>query len=166
MRRFLLMLTLVAVVGAATPISAAQRSGTQTVMVPATALPQTGGVNAGFTLKAGLPITLTASGQSLYCGGGCPADPNGQPLNQLVSTAPVPTAPIGTLLAKIGDGAWVAVGSGPVTLTGSGTLFLAYNDTYGGDNSGTYTVTLTFACQPGNGFGDQNHYHCGPPGQD
>ncbi len=70
-----------------------------------------------------------------------------------------------SLVGRIGDGQPFLIGTGPVTVTGAGELYLAFNDGNYTDNHGSFTATLAFACQPGNGFGDENHYHCGPPGQ-
>lgn len=59
-----------------------------------------------------------------------------------------------------------SVGAGPTELTGSGEVYFAVNDNYFPDNYGTgYDVTISYVCYPGNGNGDANHYHCGPPGQ-
>ena len=32
------------------------------------------------------------------------------------------------------------------------------------DNSGSFTVTVSYSCWPGWGYGDENRTHCGPPG--
>ncbi|MDE1762887.1 MAG: hypothetical protein KGH88_01400 [Thaumarchaeota archaeon] len=46
----------------------------------------------------------------------------------------------------------------------SGDLKLAHNDDVYEDNSQGFTVTVSYTCYLGNGFGDTNHIHCGPPG--
>ena len=167
-------------------VLAGDPTGTQTFTVPATAgdaAPPATWFDTGFDLLSGNPITVTASGLAQFCptpgpvggsGGGCSTNPSGpipgSPSPALVPggcpACPFPGAPVGTLIAKVGAGAAVVVGSGPTTLTGVGRLLFAYNDGYGAhfDNSGSYSVTITYNCQPGNGFGDRNHYHCGPPG--
>ena len=154
----------------------------QTFSVPATAgdaAPPTTWFDTGFDLISGQPVTVTASGTALFCptpglvgGGGCSTTPAGPIAGSPEPTlepggcpaCPADNVPLGTLIAKVGTAPPVVVGAGPVTLTGSGRLLFAYNDGYGDhfDNSGSYSVTITYNCAPGNGFGDPNHYHCGP----
>lgn len=147
---------------------------TTTVFVPATAggtIMGTGSVapvDTGFDLTAGVPVTISASGTASFCGPAYPqcfTDPDGAPADLVVPHPLLPGYPDGELVAKVGDGPWVAVGSGPTEVSGSGRLLLAYNDDIYRDNSGGYTVTLSVTCQPGYGHGDKNHLHCGPPGQ-
>ena len=47
---------------------------------------------------------------------------------------------------------------------GKGELVFAVNDDLLVDNSGSFTVTVSYSCWPGWGYGDENHTHCGPPG--
>ena len=56
------------------------------------------------------------------------------------------------------------VGTGPTTLSGTGELAFAVNDDLLVDNAGSFTVTVSYSCWPGWGYGDKNHTHCGPPG--
>ena len=57
------------------------------------------------------------------------------------------------------------IGSGPTTLSGTGALAFAVNDGLLSDNVGSFTVTVSYACWPGWGYGDvENHTHRGPPG--
>jgi hypothetical protein len=58
----------------------------------------------------------------------------------------------------------VQVGSGPTVLSGTGALVFAVNDDLLVDNAGSFTVTVSYSCWPGWGYGDVNHDHCGPPG--
>jgi hypothetical protein len=85
---------------------------------------------------------------------------------------PLPGGPAWGLVARVGSGSWVHVGSGPTTLSGTGALAFAVNDDLLRDNRGSFTVTVTVTtktqsseCKPGWGHGDKNHEHCGPPGQ-
>jgi hypothetical protein len=126
----------------------------------------------GFTLKAGLPIVVTATGVA-----SCGSSPcTGGPAGVCPWWIPDCVAPAGLLVpggkpfalyAQVGSGPPVFVGNGPTTLTGSGLLSFGYNDRLGtyGDNGGGFDVTVTYPCQPGNGNGDANHYHCSAPGR-
>lgn len=184
MRKAISLITLlgvaVAILGVATPRLSAD-NGPQTVNQSVT-VPASGSsgsaptiVDTGFDLQAGLPITVAASGSTDFCYGSCPSGPNG--VNDcgdsrafLVAspcTGPNGGYP-GALAGKVGSGPWFYIGAGS-TVAGSGRLYLAYVDCTGdscySDNSGSYTATLTYTCYSGNGYGDVNHNHCGPPGQ-
>ena len=132
------------------------------------------GVDTGLLLKKGRSVTVTATGAA------CPHDPSvcvgpdGDPSVDTPASGGwlLPGAPAWGLVGRVGDGPWVQVGSGPTTLSGSGDLVFAMNDQLNayGDNSGSFTVTVTTTskaartCWPGWGYGDVNHEHCGPPG--
>lgn len=115
------------------------------------------GLATGFVLKEGLPVTVTASGLIVFYNGGNnnPATPNGRPDVQQYNGFPVVS-----LVASVGGGELQFLGTGPTQLTGSGELVLYINDTFFSDNSGAWNVEVSYECYPGNGFGDQNHYHC------
>lgn len=171
------------VVAATALVVAAQvgASGTTTVSnvytVGSTAVP---GADTGLVLTAGMQVTVTATGSvcpsgSLQCTG-----PDGNPTADTTQSwyggFVLPGAPAWGLVAKVGSGPWVQVGSGPTTLTGTGDLVFAVNDDLFGDNSGSFTATVSYVtggssdpsgssdCKPGWGYGDENHDHCGPPG--
>lgn len=115
------------------------------------------GLATGFVLKEGLPVTVTASGLIVFYNGGNnnPATPNGRPDVQQYNGFPVVS-----LVASVGGGELQFIGTGPTQLTGSGELVLYVNDNFFSDNSGAWNVEVSYECYPGNGFGDQNHYHC------
>ena len=130
-------------------------------------------VDTGFTVKPASPVTVSATGL-LSCSGPvggtfCNVDPDGDPsFDTTVSSFGgflLPGAPAWGLVARVGDGPWTHVGSGPTTLSGSGNLVFAVNDDLYGDNHGNFTPTVSYECYSGNGNGDKNHYHCGPPGK-
>jgi hypothetical protein len=51
------------------------------------------------------------------------------------------SAPVGALLAKVGEDGWVYVGStGAFVARTSGTLYLTFNDSVRSDNTGGYSV--------------------------
>lgn len=158
----------------ALPVTAASHTGSQTVNVnaladyngnahPPTGDPNSVWTNTGFTLTARLPVTITASGMANRGSG--TTDPNGAPGSHCPQSCTGPGLPVGSLIGRIGTGPVFLVGAGPTTVSGDGTLYLAFNDGWYQDNSGFFVATISYPCQPGNGFGDANHYHCGPPGQ-
>ena len=135
------------------------------------------GLNTGLVLTNG-SVTVTATGVvcahlNTLCSG-----PDGDA--SLVATQTsfgglvLLGAPAIGLIGRVGSGPWMQVGSGPTTLSGQGELVFAVNDLHElfGDNTGGFTVTMsqkgggvTRTCWPGWGWGDENHEHCGPPGQ-
>jgi hypothetical protein len=53
-------------------------------------------------------------------------------------------APVGLLIARVGSGSWFAAGSATVfCMPSAGTVYVAYNDSYYPDNTGSYTVTAS-----------------------
>ncbi|MBV9845131.1 MAG: hypothetical protein JOZ47_08685 [Kutzneria sp.] len=130
------------------------------LMVPANQLisPQGGGTDSGMSLERGDTVTVTASGIASYsrrgetdCPGIAKTDPNGNRTDEAGRPcpakkhpyAPLPSAPIGMLLARIGTGEWTAVGSGAtIQASSGGRLVLGYNDWSKDDNTGAYDVVL------------------------
>jgi len=161
-------LTLV-VVGLALFLAASGAAvGPQTVSttytVPGSAVP---GLTTGLVL-AGNSVTVTATGAVCPFGNSYCPGPDGNAAWNTTTSAfggfPLPGAPAWGLVARVGSGPWVQVGSGPTAVSGTGALQFAVNDDLLTDNSGSFTVTVSYACWPGWGYGDKNHTHCGPPG--
>jgi hypothetical protein len=125
------------------------------------------GVDTGFVLTEGMEVTVSASGSVCPFGSGACNGPGGVPSWNTDQSSyggfVLPGAPAWGLVGKVGDGPWVQVGSG-ATLSGAGRLVFAVNDDLFVDNAGSFTVTVSYACWPGWGYGDKNHTHCGPPG--
>lgn len=115
------------------------------------------GLATGFILKEGVPAIISASGQVgfYFAGLADPATPNGRPDVGFFNGFPVVS-----LVARVGGGSLQFVGTGPTQLTGSGEVVFYVNDTFFGDNSGSWNIEITYDCYPGYGFGDKNHYHC------
>jgi hypothetical protein len=113
-------------------------------------------VDTGIVLTPGITATVTATGQACvdptspaFCGG--PNGTGGGPSDILL-----PSASWGSLIGRVNGGAPIPVGVGPTTITGSGPLQFAQNDSLGnGNNTGTFQVTITFtltsadACKDG-----------------
>lgn len=119
------------------------------------------GLDTGIDLSVGTNITITASGQATFgigstqdCNTTEETQPDGQRLltdgtlcpGKIDSSAVLPSAPVGELLASYGSSGWFGVGSSDgFSASTGGRLFLLYNDISGqyGNNSGSYQVTVT-----------------------
>ena len=81
------------------------------------------GVNTGLVLKKGHGVTVTATGTVCYCPGRRRSSvwiPRGGPsLDTSTGGFVLPGAPAIGLIARVGTGPWVHVGSGPTTLSGT-----------------------------------------------
>ena len=168
MKRLSGLATVVAVFAAAL-VAQAGAAGPATVSTTYTVGSQgVPGASTGLVLTAGMSVTVTATGAVCPFGSGFCTGPNGYASwDTTVSSYGgfvLPGAPAWGLVGKVGSGPWVQVGSGPTTLTGTGELVFAVNDDLFVDNTGSFTVTVSYACWPGWGYGDKNHTHCGPPG--
>jgi hypothetical protein len=147
-----------------TAVPAAQAGEvTATVSVPANA---SAGVSA-MDVAAGASVTISASGSAGYGyqggSGACVGYPTTHPdgSRYLGSTNCVPKddpnatlsgGAVGQLIARIGDGAWFAVGAGDTfTASQSGAVTVAYNDSIYSDNTGSYAVTVTELIEGGGG---------------
>jgi hypothetical protein len=125
------------------------------------------GASTGLVLTNGMTVTVTATGAVCPGVGFCPGPDGYAPWDTTQSSFggfTLPGAPAWGLVGRVGNGPWVQVGSGPTTLSGTGELAFAVNDDLLVDNSGSFSVTVSYACWPGWGYGDENHTHCGPPG--
>ena len=126
------------------------------------------GVSTGLVLRQGQTVTVTATGAVCPFGDSYCPGPDGTSAQDTTGTSfggfPLPGAPAWGLIGRVGTGPWVQIGSGPTTLSGTGALVFAVNDDLLADNAGSFTVTVSYACRPGWGYGDKNHAHCGPPG--
>ena len=168
MKRLSGLATLVAILAlavAAQAVAAGPTTVTNTYTVGGGSVP---GASTGLVLTSGMSVTVTASGAVCPFGDSFCPGPNGYaPWNTTTSGYGgfvLPGAPAWGLVSRVGGGPWVQVGTGPTTLSGTGQLVFAVNDDLFVDNAGSFTVTVSYACWPGWGYGDKNHTHCGPPG--
>ncbi|GAA0904362.1 hypothetical protein [Virgisporangium aurantiacum] len=126
------------------------------VTLPGTVDPLTG-IDTGVRISAGGTVRFEASGRVGYgyegapdCAGYPQTEPDGHRwlgahrcTSKQDANAPLPNAPVGALIARIGSGQWFLVGSTrAVTAESAGTIVLGYNDQYTPDNTGTYNVTV------------------------
>lgn len=155
-----------ALVVAAYASAGAPTTVSQTYTVGSLTVP---GASTGLVLQTGMSVTVTGAGSVCPFGPFGPCNgPNGNPAQNTTVSGfggfVLPGAPAWGLVARVGSGSWVQVGTGPKTLTGTGQLVFAVNDDLFPDNSGSFTATVSYSCWPGWGYGDKNHTHCGPPG--
>lgn len=165
------VVTTIALALAAQGTAAGPATVSKTYTVGALTVP---GVTTGLVLDNGSSVTVTAAGavcpfgNSIVCVGP-DGDPSTDTTQSLYGGFVLPGAPAWGLVGRVGSGPWVQVGSGPTTLSGSGVLEFAVNDDLFVDNTGSFTVTVSYSsvsdsCHPGYGYGDVNHDHSGPPG--
>jgi hypothetical protein len=104
------------------------------------------GLPTGIVLRSSQPVTITAVDAGATCGGlygSCKAGPNGNyPTTDRNALAP--NLVVYSQIARVGSGPWVFVGEGPTVVSGTGQLFLAYNDGAYSDNAGGFVATVTF----------------------
>jgi len=120
------------------------RAGTM-VDVPATAGPAdiggTGFVDTGVSVQGSASISATGT---IDIGYGDVDTPDGATTADSCSMqCPAPTFTFWSLIARIGDGPWQQVGSGPTTVVGTGEVYLGVDDDGDSDNSGDWSATVT-----------------------
>jgi hypothetical protein len=99
--------------------------------------------DGGITVKKGDKLVFSVAGEVSFAQGATAGpDGNGSFHKQ---TYPVPTLPVGALIARVGAGTPFGIGtiSRPIDMPDSGRLMLGVNDDELGDNSGAFTVTVT-----------------------
>jgi Ca2+-binding EF-hand superfamily protein len=101
-----------------------------------------GWMDTGFEVRAGETITFQASGTvQLSNNPGDTAGPGGS--GRRAQSAPIPTAPAGALIARIGDALPIVIGARQtMTARQSGRLYLSVNDDHLADNLGDYIVVI------------------------
>ena len=103
-----------------------------------------GWVDSGINVREGDAISIDASGMvTLSSNGSDTAEPQGSRTGRRADSAPLRNDPAGALIARIGTGAPVLVGSRRTfNATSSGRLYLSVNDDFFRDNSGEYRATI------------------------
>lgn len=96
--------------------------------------------NTGLMLSTGLSAAITGSGTANRGSGD--TDPDGLVNTRCPGYCAGPGLPVASLIGRIGAGQPFLVGVGPTTVTGVGTLYLAFNDGWYQDNSGFLTATI------------------------
>jgi hypothetical protein len=128
-------------------------SGTsQTTSAPSTT--QRGGIvvpanrawtQAGIRVRSGEWVAFDSTGEiRLTTDPADIASPSGAASNRTAEKAPIPSAPIGTLIGRIGDGQPFVIGNQTrVQMPAAGVLFLGINDDHLADNAGDFRVQVT-----------------------
>lgn len=133
-----------AVVAATTGVAqAAPALNQRSLTVPAT----TQWSDTGITVRQGQFVTFSASGQIQFSSN--PADtagPAGATNQRYEPRAPIGSVLAGALIGRIGAGRPFGIGdqTTPLAMPATGRLFLGINDSNLRDNSGQFTVTLSF----------------------
>lgn len=102
-----------------------------------------GWTDTGLPVRAGQVFQLMASGEVLFrSAAGDVTGPGG--MGAAIGTGfPLPSAPLGALIGRIGNGRPFLIGTDPtLRATANGRLWLGVNDNAFDDNSGFYTVLL------------------------
>jgi hypothetical protein len=128
------------------PAAAAATSGTTPVPAGAIAVPaNVAWIDSGVTVRRADRFIFAGSGDVMISPsassgvGGSPAVTNP------AVRYPVPGAPAGALIGRIGNGTPFLIGANtaPITVSGTGKLMLGINDDVLTDNSGQFHVTIT-----------------------
>lgn len=101
-------------------------------------------VDTGINVRAGDTITISAEGQiRLSRNGRDFATAAGSTTGRRAANAPIPNAPAGALIGRIGDSNPVVIGERRTfRAPRSGRLYLGINDDYFDDNTGQYNVMI------------------------
>ncbi len=134
------------------PALAASDTTSATFFIPATAgggsdvQSGTPWFDTGLRLKPGTMVTIRASGLWKDCPDPtCGTTPAGVPMRYSEGCVFIaPEFPAGGLIARMDQKPPVFVGNGPTAINGRGKLTFAINDCYFGDNTGGFTVTVTY----------------------
>jgi Ca2+-binding EF-hand superfamily protein len=121
--------------------SGATGTSGRTITVDATR----GWVDTGIDVRSGETLTLDATGSvTLSSNASDVADPSGSRTGRRAASAPITDQAAGILIARVGDGAPMAVGSRKlITADANGRLFLSVNDDHFADNGGAFRVTVS-----------------------
>ncbi len=118
------------------------------------------GFDSGITVTAGQTLTATASTDACWAAGDSPHTSDANGLGACTSTTCANSCDTGfgkhsaggdsfyygTLVGKVGDGDWFAIGTDfSGEMIDSGTLYMGYWDSNNGDNSGEIPVTITLS---------------------
>jgi hypothetical protein len=101
--------------------------------------------NAGFNVRPGERLRFEPSGEiRLSFNGNDVANASGTSSNRTADRAPIGSSPIGTLIARVGNGQPFVIGSTTdvVEMPNGGRLFLGVNDDHHADNSGNFVVRI------------------------
>jgi hypothetical protein len=121
------------------PDNAGQRQGGDTVRLAGTQR----WVDSGIDVRRGDRLAFAVQGTITVNSNGAKVGPDGTPGSRN-ARYPMPDAPLGALIGRVGNGAPFLIGSetGTMTMTASGALMIGINDDYLDDNGGAFRVTI------------------------
>ena len=102
-------------------------------------------LNTGIRVSRNQRVQFNATGD-IMIGTGMSSGVNGSPAaTAATSRYPVPSAPAGALIGRVGNSAPFVIGSNtqPISMPANGQLMLGINDDHFPDNSGNYSVTVS-----------------------
>ena len=101
--------------------------------------------DTGINVREGQMVTFDADGEvRLSDNRGDFASPSGSTTGRRAANSPIPSAPAGGLIARVGNGSPAYVGDRrAVRAPISGRIYLSVNDDYLADNQGDYRVRIT-----------------------
>lgn len=104
--------------------------------------------NTGLDVRPGQVVYFTTHGGDIEYRRGDRTRAGGAARERRNPGLPLPSRPVGALIAKVGDDStdFFLIGEeeGPIRMRGSGRLFLGINDDYLADNRGAFRVTVFF----------------------
>jgi hypothetical protein len=104
--------------------------------------------DTGVDVREGQTVFFTTHGGDIQWRRGSRARAGGDPDGRYDPARPIPSRPIGALIAKIGPGSrdyfFIGDEEGPVRMRGGGRLFLGINDSNVSDNQGAFRVTVYY----------------------
>ena len=101
--------------------------------------------DSGISVVRGMRLQFSGSGD-INLAAGMSSGVGGSPAATSANVRyPVPNAPAGALIGRVGNGAPFAIGAntGPIAMPANGRLMLGVNDDHFPDNSGQYSVTVS-----------------------
>jgi len=123
------------------PTTAPPAAGGGTAQPGITVSAQQGWTATGLVVNRGETLTVNATGEIRFREGGAANSPAGS--SELGEGNPMPSAPTGALIGRIGNGRPFLIGSQTrIQAPVAGQLFLGINDTHLADNAGSFQVQV------------------------
>jgi PA-IL-like protein len=102
--------------------------------------------DTGIEVRQGQTLFIAASGRVRW-GPNRQDGPQGERNSPRNDGRPIPSRPAGALIGRVGEGHdyfFVGESSGPIRMRSAGQLYIGINDDFLNDNSGTFSVTISY----------------------